>query len=158
MYIFILYILFSCSADLDLLQDTVLDDPGANPAQTESNLAENESPNGGTVGCTTRGGFAGDEGMKTWCWSDVSIPDDGFFSNHQLFVSSHCNSGMVTGLDNRVYFKVNPTLPAIENCGSAKYNYRAEIRDAPSDVNHPIGTEQWWGFNYKFGEDYMPDD
>ena len=157
MYIFVLSILISCSTDLDLLKDSVLDDPTVNLEQAGSSLPMNESAVGSSAGCTTKGGFAGDEGLKRWCWSDVSIPEAGFFSNRQLFISSHCNSGMVTRQDDRVYFTVNPTTPAVRDCGSANYNYRAEIRDAPDDVDHPLGTEQWWGFDYKFADDYMPD-
>lgn len=114
---------------------------------------QNEEP----TACTTNGGFAGDEGLKTWCWNDVSIPDERYFSDRQLFISQHCHKGMVQGVGNRVHFKVNPTTPAPQDCGSSNYNYRAEIRDAPFDVDHPVGTEQWWGFNYKFGEDYIVD-
>ncbi|NND15749.1 MAG: hypothetical protein HKN89_05450 [Eudoraea sp.] len=180
MYNFVFTILFSCSTNIDMPMDPVVPDPtvqleqnGSTPDENESPNGstpdENESPNGSTPDenessngsiqeCTTNGGYADDEGLKSWCWSDVTIPSEGFFNNDQLFINQHCNTGMVTGLADRVYFKVNPTTPSAQNCGSVTYNYRAEIRDSPSDVNHPVGTEQWWGFDYRFGDNYIPDE
>ncbi|MGS0525490.1 PKD domain-containing protein [Zobellia nedashkovskayae] len=110
----------------------------------------------GNLPCSTGSGAADENGPKVWCWENISVPEDRFFSDHELFISSHCNPGMVTKSGNRLRFKVNPTTPsAPSDCGD--YNYRAEIREHPSDVNYPSGTEQWWGFDYKFENDYKVD-
>ena len=125
--------------------------------------ANNNTPEtNNNTNCVTNGGRAGDTGLKTWCWGDVALPtgyDDDYeaFSNNQLGVNSHCNTGMVTQAGDRLYFKVNPTTPAAQGWCGYSYNYRAEIRESPRDVNHPIGTESWYGWNYTFGNDYIID-
>ncbi|MDB2606197.1 polysaccharide lyase [Zobellia sp.] len=108
--------------------------------------------------CSTGSKAADEPGAKVWCWNDVTIPSEGFFDDYKLFVSSHCSPNMVKSVDGRVNFTVNPTTPeASQSCG-ADYNYRAEIREHPSDVDYPVGTEQWWGFDYRFGDDYVADE
>ncbi|MFS4493391.1 heparin lyase I family protein [Maribacter sp. 2308TA10-17] len=112
--------------------------------------------------CYTDSGKASEAGTRVWCWSDVKITEDlnsatNFFSSNHLAVNSHCNNGMVTGSGDRLYFKVNPTTPTAQEWCKYDFNYRAEIREHPSDVDHPVGTEQWFGWDYKFGEDYEAD-
>ena len=112
--------------------------------------------------CITASKKANERGLKIWCWHDTEITETrnsatNFFSSYHLAVNSHCNNGMVTSVDDRLYFKVNPTSPTAQDWCKYDYNYRAEIRENPSDVNHPVGTEQWFGWNYKFGEDYKAD-
>ncbi|WP_400071625.1 PKD domain-containing protein [Zobellia russellii] len=111
----------------------------------------------GNLPCSTGSGAANENGPKVWCWQNISVPEERFFSNHELFISSHCNTGMVTKSGNRLRFKVNPTTPAAPST-CADYNYRAEIREHPADVNYPVGTEQWWGFDYKFENGYKADE
>lgn len=117
-----------------------------------------------TPTCETNGGFAGDEGLKTWCWTgdlanDVNNTTSnlGFFSGSQLAKSAHYYGGSVFAQGGRLNFSVNPTNPSPPSGSKYNYNYRAEIRDSPSSVDHQVGTEQWWGFDYKFGEDYVSD-
>ncbi|MDO6809974.1 PKD domain-containing protein [Zobellia galactanivorans] len=111
----------------------------------------------GNLPCGTGSGPANQYGAKVWCWNNISVPSNDFFSNHELFISSHCSDGMVTKSGSRLRFKVNPTTPnAAATCGD--YNYRAEIREHPADVNYPVGTEQWWGFDYKFESGYKADE
>ncbi|MBU2948022.1 heparin lyase I family protein [Zobellia uliginosa] len=121
------------------------------PADQSSNKVSN-------IPCSTGSSSATEAGAKVWCWGDINIPSDGFFDDYKLFVSSHCSSNMVKSSGGRVQFQVNPISPvASEECGS-DYNYRAEIREHPSDVDYPIGTEQWWGFDYKFEDGYVADE
>ncbi|SHJ60925.1 heparin lyase I family protein [Pseudozobellia thermophila] len=159
---------FSCS-DEDVQQDAIVtsDDPvsvsSINIPATETDSVDQERddtsrlPDIPNLPCSTGSKAADESGAKVWCWDDVSVPDEGFFDDHKLFISNHCSPGMVKATDGRLYFKVNPTTPeAPSSCGD--YNYRAEIREHPSDVDYPIGTEQWWGFDYKFGDDYVADE
>ncbi len=115
--------------------------------------------------CETNGGMAGDEGLKTWCWTGDLANEinntpgtQDSFSSGQLAKSVHYDGGSVFAQDGRLHFSVNPTNPAPPIDSPHPYNYRSEIRDKPSNVNHPVGTEQWWGFDYKFGEDYIADE
>lgn len=112
--------------------------------------------------CYTSGAKANEPGLKVWCWQDVAITENlnsstNFFSSDQLAVNSHCNTGMVRGLGDRLYFKVNPTTPSAQDWCKYDFNYRAEIRENPSDVDHSVGTEQWFGWDYKFEDDYKAD-
>jgi hypothetical protein len=112
--------------------------------------------------CVTNSGPSTESGLHTWCWNDVALPteynsDFASFSGGDLGVSSHSNVDMVTQSGDRLYFKVNPTTPAAQSWSNSDYNYRAEIRDSPSNAYHPLGTEQWFGFNYRFESDYIID-
>jgi hypothetical protein len=112
--------------------------------------------------CVTNSGPSTEKGLHTWCWNNVALPtgyngDYEAFSGGDLGVSSHSNVNMVTQSGNRLYFKVNPTTPAAQPWSNSNYNYRAEIRDTPSNTYHPLGTEQWFGFNYRFESDYIID-
>lgn len=121
------------------------------PTSPETRKTEN-------LPCSTGSKPADESGAKVWCWKDMTLPSEqGFFDNYKLFVSSHCSSNMVVAEDGRVHFRVNPTTPTSPS-SCAPYNYRAEIREHPSDADYPIGTEQWWGFDYKFGDDYIADE
>jgi len=111
--------------------------------------------------CKTAGGKANDIGLKSWCWENISLPsgepDDNNFSDRQLVISSECNPGQVSKEGNRLRFYLNPTYPKPKNWCSNSYNMRAEFRTAPWKVNHPIGTEEWFGWSYTFGDDYIVD-
>ena len=101
------------------------------------------------------------EGERMHCWNQINLPTGydsagEFFDSDNLFLNSHSNVDMITKVGDRLYFKVNPTTPPAQPWGG-NYNYRAEIRDTPSDANHAMGTEQWWGFNYRFESDYIID-
>ena len=113
----------------------------------------------GNTSCITNGGFSGDEGYKQWCWRDLeqevnSAGTQNNFSNSQLARSAHHDPNGTFVQNGRLYFSLDP-LPIDER---NKLNYRQEIRDTPSDVSHPVGTEQWWGFDYRFADDYIADE
>jgi len=145
-------------------QLTVTDAEGLTSTDNVS-ITVNEAPGGGggsNIPCSTGGGRADESGNKVWCWNDIEITeaqnkDSNPFSNGELRTSNHCNIGMVTRSGDRLYFKVNPTSPAPENWCNSNYNYRSEIRENPSDVDHPPGTETWFGWNYRFENNYQVD-
>ena len=117
--------------------------------------------------CVTSSAKAGDEGLKTWCWGDFAkeingLANEAFIDDGKLFTSVHYynqaeNYKPVEVLGSRIHFRVNPNS-AVPYGSKDTHNYRSEVRDAPWDVNHPVGTEQWWGFDYLFGDEYVPDE
>lgn len=113
------------------------------------------------IDCATGGGYAGDTGAKVWCWDTIDIPDYSGtkgvgFSNKELYVDSQCYEEQVTIEGNRMKFRIDPTSNVGDWC-SEDYNMRAEIRTAPWDIRHPKGTEEWFGWDYTFGNDYIID-
>ncbi len=112
--------------------------------------------------CVTKGGRAGDTGLKTWCWEGITLPEYSgskgvSFSNGDLVIDSECYERQITKDGNRLKFSVNPTAPEVGSWCSRNYNMRAEIRTAPWDIRHPKGTEEWFGWSYTFGNDYIID-
>ncbi|MDH3697582.1 MAG: PKD domain-containing protein [Flavobacteriaceae bacterium] len=123
-------------------------------------------PSGGNTGgsdCITNGGNAGDTGLKTWCWEDIYFPSytgsTGIsFSDGQLSYNTECDAQSVTKDGGRIKFNLNPTTPSDPGSWcSRQFNMRAEISTRPWPINHSMGTEEWFGFNYTFGDDYKPD-
>jgi len=112
--------------------------------------------------CITNGGLAGDTGLKTWCWENITIPDytaskGTSFSEGELHIDSECFEKQVSKKGNQLKFNVNPTYPAVGNWCSRDFNMRAEIRTKPWDIRHSKGTEEWFGWSYAFGDDYVID-
>ncbi|MFC2148435.1 PKD domain-containing protein [Bacteroidota bacterium] len=117
---------------------------------------------GGSDACTTQGGQAGDSGFKSWCWEDITIPDYSdkkgvSVSNNELYIDSECYEKQVTNYGNQLKFQINPTNPTPESWCSQDFNMRAEIRTSPWRVDNPLGTEEWFGWSYTFGNDYIID-
>ncbi len=133
------------------------DSSNPNPIDTDPNdsdLTDN--------GCNTNGGLASDTGFKSWCWEDITIPDYSAskgtsFSQGELHIDSECYEKQVSKEGNRLKFKVNPTYPAVENWCSRDFNMRAEIRTKPWNIRHSKGTEEWFGWSYTFGDNYVID-
>ena len=113
-----------------------------------------------SAGCTTNGGQAGDTGLKTWCWGDVSVPSytggGASFSNGQLAIGSECSPNQVQREGDRLRFYLDPLAPFTSSCNN-DFNMRAEIRTSPWRINHPKGTEEWFGWSYTFGDSYVID-
>ncbi len=112
-------------------------------------------------GCITNGGLAGDTGLKTWCWNDVPVASgqpgvDTHFSDRQLVIDAECNSYQVTNQRDRLRFRLDLNQPPASWCTNA-YNFRAEVRTAPWRINHENGTEEWFGWSYTFGDEYIAD-
>ena len=116
----------------------------------------------GNTSCTTQGGKAGDSGFKSWCWEDISIPNYSdkkgvAVSNNELYIDSECYEKQVTNYGDQLRFQINPTNPTPESWCNQDYNMRAEIRTSPWRVENPLGTEEWFGWSYTFGNDYLID-
>ena len=112
--------------------------------------------------CVTQGGKAADTGLKVWCWGDITIPeyfeDNGIeFSNGELYIDSECYEKQVSKAGDQLKFRINPTEPDVGSWCSRDYNMRAEIRTAPWDIRHAKGIEEWFGWSYTFGDDYVID-
>ena len=118
-------------------------------------------PSGGSNMCITNGGKANSVGLKTWCWNDITIPEytngkGPRFANNDFVVDSECDPDAVSIENGRVKFNLVPRTPPTSNNSDCyrNYNVRAEIRTNPWDVKNPLGTEEWYGFKYVFGDDY----
>lgn len=116
---------------------------------------------GNTANCITNGGKANDTGLKTWCWGDIDIPNNNAisptFQKGQLTLHTECNPNQVTKVGNLLRFHLNPKTPAPQEWCNNSFNIRAELLTGPWEVNHPKGTEEWFGWSYTFGEDYIID-
>ena len=115
--------------------------------------------------CVTSGGNAGDSGLKTWCWNEIPVPTwDGDGNNFFLYkdeikISNHDRwyENQITNEGDRLKLHLNPTTPAVGLEDSDEFNYRIEVRTNPWDIQQPLGTEEWFGWNYTFGDDYIID-
>ena len=163
----------SCSTDTSLQQNEVqvendeqiisieepvisIEDSQPTPPIGSDNADENE------ISCNTSGGFANETGLKSWCWQDAVIPNytekkGVAFSNGYLHVDSECYEKQVTIENDRIKFSINPSYPVPDSWCARDYNMRAEIRTAPWDVRHELGTEEWFGWTYSFGDNYVID-
>ncbi|OWW27020.1 hypothetical protein B4Q04_04905 [Zobellia sp. OII3] len=113
--------------------------------------------------CVTQGGRADESGCKIWCWADMSCSLSSvgskkiFLGEHHLKIDTECNADQVSIHEGRLRFHIDPQEPISNDYCERPYNMRAEIRTAPWLVNHPIGTEEWFGWDYSFDEDYIID-
>nr|MUH39285.1 PKD domain-containing protein [Zobellia laminariae] len=141
---------------------TVTDEEGLTSTSSLSiNVIEAEVI--GPLDCSTGGKTAGESGNKVWCWGDIAFPtwsgSSGVsFSDKQLYIDSQCDEQQVTKSGNRLKFSVNPNSPNVANWCSEDYNIRAEVRTEPWNVRHPKGTEEWFGWSYSFGNNYVIDE
>lgn len=115
-----------------------------------------------TVNCFTDGGKADDTGLKIWCWGDIDFPkhigNKGVAFNHnELTIDSECDESQVTKVGSHLRFYVDPTNPEVGEWCSRNFNIRAEVRTSPWGVRHTNGTEEWFGWSYTFGTDYVVD-
>lgn len=116
----------------------------------------------GNIECGSGGGQAGESGEKVWCWENHAIPDyknskGVTFGNGQLRVDSECYEKQVTITGNQLKFRIEPSRPITNTNCSRDFNMRAEVRTSPWDVRHGQGTEEWFGWSYTFGNDYVID-
>jgi len=148
--------------------DSVVTQPSTNSAPDEANSdvpdpsesSSEEPPE--SQECATNGGLAGESGLKVWCWEDIDIPEYSgskgvALSNGQLKIDSECSERQVLKSGNRIRFHVNPRIPEVASWCSRNYNMRAEVRTAPWNVKHDVGTEEWFGWSYTFGDNYIID-
>lgn len=126
------------------------------------NQGSTGNPGGDNIPCGVGGGMANETGEKVWCWKDVNVPgysgNSGVpFSNNELSFASECNEQQVSKVGDGLRFNVNPTSPEPGNWCNNEYNMRAEISTLPWNVRNPLGTEEWFGWDYTFGNDYAID-
>ena len=112
--------------------------------------------------CQTKGGKSNETGLKTWCWGNVAVPSGSTtgrdsFSDGQLALNVECSANQVVQEGNRLNFKLNPTNPSPANWCNNDFNLRSEIRTMPWGVKNQSGTEEWFGWDYKFEEGYKID-
>ena len=149
---------FSCAkTNPDALDQAYLDDERYGE---QILIPKNEQ--GANAACSTGGGKAGDTGLKVWCWQNISIPNYAgskgvSFSQGDLTIDSECDEQQVSKDGNQLKFCVDPTNPGVKSWCSRDFNMRAEIRTSPWNIKHPKGTEEWFGWSYTFGEDYIID-
>jgi len=145
---------------------TVTDDAGLTDTATLAiTVAEGSggSTRGGNKACSTNGGEANESGLKTWCWSDITLPTYSgtkgvSFSNGELVIDSECNVNALSIDNGQLHFFVDPINPPVDKSWCSRdYNMRAEVRTRPWDVRNPLGTEEWFGWSYTFGDDYIID-
>ncbi|WP_289038245.1 heparin lyase I family protein [uncultured Zobellia sp.] len=153
----------ACSKDTSLQQNQVQIESREQILPTDDLLPTNaEKSNGSKYSCSTSGGFANVTGLKYWCWEDAVIPDytgkkGVAFSDGYLHVDSECYEKQVVIENDKIKFNINPGYPLPDSWCSRDYNMRAEIRTSPWDVRHELGTEEWFGWTYTFGENYIID-
>ena len=116
----------------------------------------------GKIACDTGGGKADEAGSKIWCWGAIDIPEYSgskgvAFSEDQLYIDSECDEKQVLSFGDELKFNINPLAVPSGNWCSREFNMRAEIRTAPWDVRHQLGTEEWFGWTYRFDENYSID-
>ncbi len=97
----------------------------------------------------------------TWDWSQVHLPaynwPDGTAFGNGLYTDVIADPQGVSIENGRMRFFVNPVEPPPPIEVGSPFNYRSEIRTAPWNIEHPIGTEQWLGWRYHFGDNYQID-
>ena len=116
------------------------------------------NPEADPIPCNAGSSRANISGEKVWCWNNLATEINAAgplasFSSGQLAKSVHYNGQGVRATNGRLHFSLNPNSPDSGNGN----NYRTEIRENPSNVDHALGTEQWFGWDYKFENDYKAD-
>jgi len=108
------------------------------------------------------GGRANAFGLFSWDWQDQRIDVSGdasvnqaHFANNQFRHSVAHDSVSAIRVGNQLKFELDPTSPPTNNSDAG--NYRKEIANDPWDSRTPLGTEEWIGWQYTFGDDYLPD-
>lgn len=99
--------------------------------------------------------------LRTWKWSEISIPSytwpNGTAFGNGLFVDiAHDPEGVKIEGSNLKFF-LNALQPVAPSNSDGNFNYRSEIRTAPWQIQHPLGTEHWMGWSYSFSTDYTID-
>ncbi len=91
-----------------------------------------------------------------WEWENFTVPNfvgqHANFANPELTIDVNYDTRGVTTVGNEVRFYVDPLNP---NTGNGN-NFRSEFRTKPWAIAHPLGTEQWIGWRYRIGDNYVP--
>lgn len=98
--------------------------------------------------------------LKEWFWSEIEIPSyswqDGAKFGKDLYIDIAFDPESIRKKnDHELSFLLDPlNVPA---GAPSDFSYRSEIHTTPWPINHPTGTEQWIGWVYTFGDDYVID-
>lgn len=99
--------------------------------------------------------------LRTWRWDTITIPPytypDATAFGNGLFVNTAYDTMGVSITGDRMRFNLNPIDPPPPSDSLSPNNYRSEIRTAPWNIDHPLGTEQWIGWRYYFPDNYVID-
>lgn len=166
----------ACSKDSDTLeasatneevaplveQEAAVEEEIEEEEETEDIKEEGEDNRKTSIECGVGGGKANETGEKIWCWNDIVLPDYSgrtgvTFSNGELNFNNECYEKQVTKDGDRLKFTLTPRTPETASWCSRDFNMRAEISAAPWNVKNPIGTEEWKGWSYTFGDNYIID-
>ncbi len=97
--------------------------------------------------------------LKVWDWNTINIPPyswaEGTLFGDDLYVNIAFDPSGVSTHGNDLRFSIDPLN--VPQGTPSPYNFRSEIHTAPWPINHPLGTEQWIGWVYTFGDDYIID-
>lgn len=134
----------------------------SNLVGNDSERKENIAVSGEPTSCHTDGGTADATGLKVWCWQDIDLPDyqdrtSRSFSDGELHIDSECYEKQVSRVGNQLQFRIDPMEPKVSDWCPRDFNMRAEIRTSPWNIRHALGTEEWFGWSYTFGTDYVVD-
>ena len=153
--ILIISLLFSCSKEAPIFEEVDASETAYihadNPGWDNADDCVHPNP----VDISTD-----DTKLRTWEWRNMHIPSYSWNSGSSFGDGLHTdvaydNQGVRVEGDH-LRFRVHPTSPAPPS-NAGDYNFRSEIRTAPWRIRHPLGTEQWIGWSYIFGDDYIPD-
>ncbi|MEL6863201.1 MAG: heparin lyase I family protein [Bacteroidota bacterium] len=99
--------------------------------------------------------------VRTWRWEEIELPEytwpGGTAFGNGLFVDVAFDPEGVAIEGNLIRFKLSPESPLPPANGGSSHNYRSEIHTMPWEIRHPLGTEQWIGWRYYFGDNYEVD-
>ncbi len=139
---FVFFLIFSlaCGAPINSEDDVFRSDESSDTFKDIINTASNSK-------------------LEIWDWTKMNLPaspwsDETKFGN-DFYVDSAYDPAAVSLKNKKIRFYIdplNPIAPAVN-----LFNYRAEIHTAPWPIKHPVGTEQWLGWKYTFGNDYVID-
>lgn len=143
----LLLTLFSCNESPILDDERFLEEPS-----TEVNDTINESPTTSAIKYST---------PRVWDWSRLELPayswPEGVAFGDGLYVDVAFDPTGVSIVDEQLRFYIDPLSPATPAEASSEFNYRSEIHTEPWPINHALGIEQWIGWEYTFGDDYVID-
>ncbi len=99
--------------------------------------------------------------LKIWKWGNITIPSyswpAGTAFGEGLFIDTAFDPEGISIHGGEIRFHVDPINPAPPQDAPSEFNYRSEIHTTPWNINHPLGTEQWFGWQYTFGDNYVID-
>lgn len=104
-------------------------------------------------------GFTQSEDLRIWNWAKMMLPEydweDGAAFGKGLYIDIAYDDQSISIDGRSLKFSIDPLL--VPGDAPGPHSYRSEVHTSPWPINHPLGTEQWIGWVYTFGEDYVID-